>query len=538
MGATNCPETPRQRMISMMYLVLTALLALNVSKEILDSFLVVNEGLIVTNENFDKKVAGTYTQFEKQLFINKAKVLPFYEKAMQAKKMSKDLVDFIENAKVEVIAAESKLPKEECKNVDLRHIAARDKYNEGTRYFIGDSPTGAGGRANEMKNRIEAYKTAMLNLLDVKARNSVKIGLETKGPYKDASGREHNWEMHHFYRTILTANVVILNKLILEVKNAEFDVVNKLLESVSGRDFKFDKIGAKVVAKSNYVLTGEQFEADIFVAALDTKQNPTIEIGSSVDTLTNQISGPITKVEGFGGVGKLKIPAGGPGVKQFGGVIKIKNAEGVEEAYPFNSEYIVGTPSATISPTKMNVFYIGVDNPVSISVPGASNEQVTASITGGGGTIARAAGNGLWTVKVTTPTQECMVNVGAKMGTSSRSMGSMKFRVKRVPDPVATVAGVRGGQIAKGTLVAAGGIIPKMDNFDFELYFQITSFTLTMNKAGDLVSEITSGSKYSPKMISMLNSASRGQKIYFEDIKAKGPDGTTRNLGSIALKIM
>jgi gliding motility-associated protein GldM len=249
------------------------------------------------------------------------------------------------------------------------------------------------------------------------------------------------------------------------------------------------------------------------------------------------ISGPITKVEGFGGIGKLKIPAGGPGVRQFGGVIKIKNAEGVEEAYPFNSEYVVGTPSATISPTKMNVFYIGVDNPVSISVPGASNEQVTASITGGGGTITRAAGNGMWTVKVTTPTQECMVNVAAKMGASSRSMGSMKFRVKRVPDPVAYVGGVKGGQISKGTLIAAGGIIPKMDNFDFDLYFQITSFTLSMNKKGDYVSEPTSGSKYSAKMITMLNGANRGQKVYFEDIKAKGPDGTTRNLGSIALKI-
>jgi gliding motility-associated protein GldM len=538
MGATNCPETPRQRMISMMYLVLTALLALNVSKEILDSFLVVNEGLIVTNENFDKKVEGTYTQFKNQLIINKAKVLPFYEKAMQAQKMSKELVDFIENAKVEVIAAESKLPKDECKKVDLRSIAARDKYNEGTRYFIGDSPTGAGGRAAILKDKIEAYKAAMLNLLDTKARNSVKLGLETKGPYKDASGKERNWEIHHFYRTILTANVVILNKLILEVKNAEFDVINKLLESVSGKDFKFDKIGAKVVAKSNYVLTGEQFEADIFVAALDTKQNPTIEIGSSVDTLTNQISGAITKVEGFGGVGKLKIPAGGPGVRQFGGVIRIKNAEGVEEAYPFNSEYVVGTPSATISATKMNVFYIGVDNPVSISVPGASNEQVTATITGGGGTITKVPGNGLYVVKVTTPTLECMVNVGAKMGATSRSMGSMKFRVKRVPDPVAYVGGVKGGQIAKGTLIAAGGIIPKMDNFDFDLYFAITSFTLTMNKAGDLVSETTTGSKYSAKMSSMLNSASRGQKVYFEDIKAKGPDGTTRNLGSIALKIM
>ncbi len=537
MGATNCPETPRQRMISMMYLVLTALLALNVSKEILDSFLVVNEGLIITNENFQKKVEGTYTQFSTQLGINRAKVLPFYDKAMKAKQLSKDLVDYIEKAKEEVIAKESGLPIAECKNVNLRSINARDKYNEGTRYFIGDSPTGAGGRAAELKGKIEAYKASILDLLGPKYAKTVKLGLDTKGPYKDASGKERNWEIHHFYHTILTANVVILNKLILEVKNAEFDVVNALLTAVSGEDFKFDEIKAKVVAKSNYVLTGETFEADIFVAALDTKQSPLITIGSSADTITNVISGPQTIVPGEGGIGKLKLPAGGPGVKQFGGTIVVKGADGTPKTYPFNSEYVVGTPSATISPTKMNVFYIGVDNPVSISVPGASNEQVQASIVGGGGSIVRAAGNGLWTVKVTTPTQECSVNVSAKMGATTKTMGSMKFRVKRVPDPVAYVANVKGGPVAKGTLIAAGGIIPKMDNFDFDLNFQITSFTLTMNKAGDLVSESVVGGRYSAKVTSMLNSASRGQKVYFEDIKAKGPDGTTRNLGSIALKI-
>jgi gliding motility-associated protein GldM len=538
MGATNCPETPRQRMISMMYLVLTALLALNVSKEILDSFLVVNEGLIVTNENFDKKVEGTYTQFSNQLGINRAKVLPFYEKAMQAKKMSKELVDYIENAKVEVISKESGLPVAECKNVNLRAIPARDKYNEGTRYFIGDSPTGAGGRAAEMKGKIEAYKVAMLNLLDPKYRSTMKLGLETKGPYKDASGKERNWEIHHFYRTILTANVVILNKLILEVKNAEFDVINALLTSVTGEDFKFDQIGAKVVAKSNYILTGETYEADIFVAAYDTKQTPLIEVGSSVDTITKVITGSVTTVEGLNGVGKLKLPAGGPGVKQFGGLIKIKGADGTEKSYPFNSEYVVGTPSATISPTKMNVFYIGVDNPVSISVPGASNEQVSASITGGGGSITRATGNGMWTVKVTTPTQECMVNVGAKMGASTRSMGSMKFRVKRVPDPVAYVAGVRGGTVTKGALVACGGLVSKMEGFDFELTCPITSYTLTIKKGPDLMSETTTGSKYNATMINMLNAVSRGTKVWFEDIKAKGPTGDTRNLGTITIKVM
>lgn len=196
-----------------------------------------NKCLLVSNENIKKKTELTYSQFDKQMMINRAKTLPYFEKANKAKALSKELVDYIEKLKVEVIHKESNIPLEECKTVDLRQVAARDKYNEGTRYFIGDSPTGAGGRAAELKGKIEAYKTAMLNLLDEKYKKQIKLGLDTKGPYKDASGNERNWEIHHFYHTILAANVVILNKLIGEVKNAEFDVVNALLNSVSGEYF-------------------------------------------------------------------------------------------------------------------------------------------------------------------------------------------------------------------------------------------------------------------------------------------------------------
>ncbi|MEI6122075.1 MAG: gliding motility protein GldM [Bacteroidota bacterium] len=536
MGATNCPETPRQRMISMMYLVLTALLALNVSKEILDSFLIVNESLITTNENFTKKIELTYSQFDKQLQINKVKVQSYWDRAQQARKLSKEMVAFIEKTKVEVIAAESKKTVEECKDIDLRSVGQRDRYVEGTRYFIGNSETGANGKAAELRKRIEDYKTAMLNLIDPKNRTSMNLGLDTKGPYKNASGRTQNWEMHNFYYTILVANVVILNKLIAEVKNAEFDVVNRLLVDISGLDFKFDQVGAKVVARSNYVLTGETFEADIFVAAYDTKQTPEIIVGSAVDSITHVISGEQMKVEGLNGVGKLKMSAGAPGVRQFGGLIKIKGADGTLKEYPFNSEYVVGTPSATISPTKMNVFYIGVDNPVSISVPGASNEQVTATITGGGGTISKVPGNGLYVVKVSTQ-GECTVNVSAKMGATSRSMGSMKFRVKRIPDPVAYVGGSRGGPIPKSSLLAAGGVIPKMDGFDFDVYPTITSFTLAIVKGGDYFPASTNGAKFSSQMIQMLNSVTKGQKVFIEDIKARLPDGTTRNLGAITLKV-
>ena len=535
MGATNCPETPRQRMIGMMYLVLTALLALNVSKEIIDSFLIVNESLIVTNENFTKKVEGTYTQFKKQLAINQPKVQPFYDKALQAQKMTKEMIAYIEQVKAEVIAKEDGISVEEARTIDLRNVAARDKYDESTHYFIGDSQDGSKGKARELREKIESYKKTMLDLIDPKYRSMMNIGLDTKGPYYDADKKEQNWEMHNFYHTILCADVVILNKLIAEVKNAEFDIVSQLYASVSSDDFKFDKIGAKIVPKSNYVLTGENFEADIFVAAYDTKQTPEIIFGASVDSSTNTVSGETTKVEGVEGVGKLKVAAGGPGLKQYGGVIKIATPSGGIQAYPFSGEYVVAAPSATISPTKMNVFYIGVDNPVSISVPGVPNEKVRVNITGCGGAITRT-GNGTYNVTVGS-VGEATVSVSADMGGASRNMGSMKFRCKMVPDPIPYVGNVKGGPIAKGTLLASGGVVPRMDNFDFELYFTITSFTFTINVAGDLISKTATGGRFTPEMIKLINGANRGQRIFIEDIKAVGPDKKNRSIGSIALKI-
>jgi gliding motility-associated protein GldM len=533
MGAKNCPETPRQKLIGMMYLVLTALLALNVSKEILDAFVVVNESLVTTNENFQKKVDGLYDNFAKQAQFNPGKVGPYYQKALQAKKYTDELVTYIEQIRTEVISKEAKMPLETAKTIDIGDVAAKDKYDEGTHYFIGDSQDGSKGKAREMRLKIEEFKKNMIALVDPQYHQVLKLGLNTEGPFLDADKKEHNWEMHHFYHTILAANVVILNKIIADVKNAEYDVVNTILTSVSVEDFKFDQIQAKVVPKSNYVLTGESFEADIFVAALDTKQNPEIIFGSAVDSTTGTVSGG-SPVDCLNGVGKLKVPAGGQGIRQYGGIIKVPTASGVK-VYPFSGEYVVAAPSATISPTKMNVFYIGVDNPVSISVPGVPNEKVNATISGGGGSISKT-GNGQYNVKVSS-VGDATVNVSANMGGSSRNMGSMKFRVKRVPDPAAYIANVKGGPVSKGALLASASVIPKMENFDFDLYFTVTSFSLTMNIQGDLITKSTAGNKLSAEMVSMVNKAGRGQKIYIEDIKAKGPDGTTRTLAPINLKI-
>lgn len=512
-------ETPRQKMIAMMYLVLTALLALNVSVEILEAFIVVNESMEATNETFSKKIEGAYAKFELQYNLNKTKVGPYWDKAQKALKLSEEMKKYINEVKYNVIAKSDRITPEEARKLPLRKVESKDKYDESTNYMIGNSQDGRNGKSREMKDKINKFKQEMLQLVDPASRNNIKLGLDTDGPFYDADGKRQNWEMHNFYHTILAANVTIMNKLIAEVQSAELDVISHLYASVSAEDFKFDKVGAKVVPKSQYVFLGENYEAEIFVAAYDTKQNPEVLIGGR-------------SIAGKDGVALYQAAASSEGLKTYEGVVHISSPAGETMSYAFKSEYIVAPPTLTISPTKMNVFYIGVDNPVSISAGGIADAQINPRISAGS-TITRSGK--AWIVKPTAP-GKTVITVDAKIGDRVKSMGSLEFRVKRVPDPKAYIANSEGGTVAKSMLIAAGAIIPRMPpDFEFDLNFIITSFTFSGLRSGDIFSKEGKGNKLTDEMKTFISNSKRGSRIWLENIYAKGPDGGSRNLGTISL---
>ena len=513
-------ETPRQKMIAMMYLVLTALLALNVSVEILQAFVIVNESMESTNETFAKKIDGTYSKFEQQYNLNKTKVGPYWENAKKAAKLSEDLKKYLNDAKYTVISKSDNISYEAASKIPLRLVETKDKYDQPTNYFIGNSQDGSAGKASEMKEKIKKYKQDILQLIDLNSRNNIKLGLDTDGPFYDADRKKQNWEMHNFYTTILAADVTILNKLIAEVQSAELDVISHLYASVSAEDFKFDKVGAKVVPTSQYVFLGESYEAEIFVAAYDTKQNPTVLIGGS-------------SIAGKEGVALYQAAATSEGLKTYEGVIKMASPNGDIISYPFKNEYIVAPPTLTISPTKMNVFYIGVENPVSISAGGVADANLVPRITAGS-TINRT-GKG-WTVK-SNQAGKATISVDAKIGDRVKSMGKMEFRVKRVPDPKPFIANSDGGNVAKNLLIAAGAIIPRMPaDFEFDLNFEITSFTFVSMRGSDINQLEGKGNRLTEEMKKVIGNLKRGGRIWLENIYAKGPDGS-RKIGTINLII-
>ncbi len=544
MGSKNCPETPRQKMISMMYLVLTALLALNVSKDILNAFIVVNDSIVETNRIFKAKVDGNYKTFEQAMALTPDKVREYYEKAQQVKKEADALVMLIETMKWEVIGAVEGKSADEIKALEeqllkegksfLLEIDGKDNYDAPTNYFFGDSHDGTGAcKANDLKTAIVNFKKKMTDLLG-KYATAVNLGLDVEKEFPNMEGDgTQNWQMANFYHTILAADVVLLNKLILEVRNAEADVVAQLYTAVDIEGFSFDKVVAKVVAKSNYVLTGDEYEAEIFVAAYDSKQQPKITVGSGVDSVNLTVIGTPETIEGKDGVGIYKKGAGATGEQKFGGIIEVVSKNGSTTKYPFESSYFVAAPSATVSADKMNVFYIGVDNPVTISVPGVPNDKVRASISNGS---LSPTGNGKYIVKVTGGT-EAVINVSADFGGSTKPMGSTPFRVKPLPTPKPYVAGKNGGNYTKAEILGSAYVTAVMENFDFNLRYDVVSYVFTYkNAAGDLIDIPGAGYQLNQQMKTIIQNSRRGDRFWVENIVATGPGGN-KNLGSVAIRI-
>jgi len=428
------------------------------------------------------------------------------------------MIQYIETVKWEAIARSEGITVDQAKVIPLGDIQSKDKYDETTNYFIGGSPNGEKGKAAELKAKIEQFKKDVLSGLDPQSQANIKVGLDTEGPFTDASGDKQNWQMHNFYHTILAANVTFLNKLIADVRNVEGDVVSTLFNSISAEDFKFDQLAARVIPNSRMVFSGDQFEAEIMVAAIDTKQNPEVIVNGRAVPTEN-------------GVAKYTVSAGATGLQTYKGEIRVVDPTGATKTYPFEGDYFVMTPSLSVAPTKMNVFYANVDNPVTISASGIPESQIAASISAG---TIRKDGKG-WVVKVPPGIGKATVSVSHNDKGKVRNMGKAEFRVKRVPSPTAFIANTDGGPVAKNMLIASKAIIPKMpDDFDFELNFEITSFTFVGTRGGDIFEKTSNSNRLTPEMVTFIENSKKGQRIWFENIMAKGPDGN-RKLGTIGV---
>ncbi|HNP98190.1 MAG TPA: GldM family protein, partial [Bacteroidia bacterium] len=411
--------------------------------------------------------------------------------------------------------------------------------------MCGDNADGKGAKASELKKDMEAFKTTILANVPAASKEGFKKQLEillnTSDPVKAEDGKR-TWEMNSFYHNPIVATVALLTKIQSDIRNAESQVIDDLISSVDKNIIKLDKLNAKVIANSTVVTIGSDYQADVFLSATSSTMAPEVFIGATYDSVSKQMRGGSDKplpVEG--GYAKYNDRPGSEGEKKWGGVIRVKKPDGSYEYYPFSQSYVAQKPNSVVSADKMNVLYIGVDNPMSISVPGVSNDKVKVSIEGGGGALKpnSALGGGHYTATVSS-VGKANIKVSAEIGGKVMPMGTFEYRVKRVPDPVATISNSKGGPINKNLLMA-GTLIPQLEGFDFELFFKITNFKMSISGKGKDPQDFESqGNQLTQQMRDALAKSRAGDKVFFEYIKAKmatGADQSSRSLSPMSFVI-
>ncbi|MFD1769543.1 type IX secretion system motor protein PorM/GldM [Sphingobacterium suaedae] len=502
-------ETPRQRMINILYLVLLALLALNVPDSILDAFKNINNSLEVSKSNVNNSVQQLFTAFEStKLKDEPDRAKPIYDKAKQAQSIIQDLNQYINGIKEEFVQQGGGYDE---KTGDLQ---ARENEDIAPNLMIN------GKKGVELKEKINSTRNKLIGLLTPDQQKSVSFSLEANNPEKPVNGKR-TWEEINFGSgTPLTAAMTILTKIQTDAQNAESDVVKLILGEMDQAVVNLDKFAAVAVAPTSYLVQGQPYSAEVFLTASDSKSQPSITVNGA-------------NLEIVDGKGIYKAPTSREGIFTWSGIIKVKQTDGsIKEYRTPQQTYQVARPSAVVSPDKMNVLYIGVNNPISVSAPGTPTDKIKVSMSGG----SISGSGGKYNVKVQSP-GTAKISVSAEVAPGrSQILSTTEFRVKRIPDPIAQFAGKTGGAMATVAIKAQNAIFAKLNNFDFDASFKVTKFSLIIAKPrADAIVLSTSGNQLSSAMKSAINGITPGSRVIFDNIIAVGPDGSPRQLNAVAL---
>lgn len=511
-------------MINIMYLVLTALLALNVSAEIFNAFKVVDKSLGKSNQALDEANAKMPEAIKAG--AKKRESLAVYaERVDPTRQYAAELDQYIQNIIDTMITSTgSYLPDPETGQI-TDHLKGEKNKDVTTRMLVDK------GIGEELKAKILEYREKFISLIDTadRATYSKDIALSIDDETWKHK-KKKSWSEMNFNHMPLQAALPILRKFQNDVKNSEATVLNYLANKVgTTTDVVLDKFTVVSAAKKSYVIKGDTYEADIFLSAFAGADSKT-GISISVDGRSLPVDAE--------GVAKYTASAGGVGVRKYSASINVLNPVTNEtQTFKKEFEYEVGERSVSVSATKMNVFYIGVDNPVAVSAAGVPSNQVQVSMSGaGGGSISRNS-DGTFNVKVGTQTklgEFAYVNVSAPGLAEKR-----EFRVKRIPNPVAKLSSSMGGVMSSGEFKAQRGLFAVLENFDFDAKCEIMGYQLVrVPRRQDPQMEANKGGGYNAGPKGLVDQAKAGDTFYFENVKAKCPgDASGRDINQLVFKI-
>ena len=565
-------------MIGMMYLVLTALLALNISKEVLNGFVKVENSLQNTQTTLKGKVSETLTTLEVKYAQNKEKVGPFMDKAREVRGESDQLVNYITQLKGRCMATSEGKYDDAVENdflnfigkddsgmdttMSLADIQKKDEYQELTAFMVGSEPQSPKFDENDpwsasaLKQNLEAYRDYLkeIRLVDSQGNTRelpeyIKVQLDDRFafPNEMEDGKEVLWEAANFFDVPLAAVMPLMSKMIIDVQDAQEDVLSWLLGGIEAKSYKFTDLKPLVVPESNYILRGDSFRADVLLAAYDATNAPDIFIDDQKwdgrDSAMLAYEGMEGMTIGSDGMGKLRIPTRGMslGEMNFKGLIRFQGPDGNIEPYSFFTPTItVAEPALVVSPTKMNVFYRGVPNPVEVSVPGVPQDKIDVRIDGGHSIKRQSDGSYIVEPANNSSVREANITVSAELPDGTKkTLPSKNFRVKRIPDPVAFWTGKKPSDkgITKAEVLSFAPVAARMEGFDFDVKVRVKSFTMRISKDGSFSDLASGNNRITSDQKEALKRLRRGNIIYLEDILVSMPDGSERDLPPMKLKI-
>ncbi len=500
-------------MINIMYLVLTALLALNVSAEILNAFRTVDNSLIGTNQQINlstEQILASLNE-KKSDAASAVRANYWYPKAEQAKAYSKEIYDYIQGLRQQILKEAGFDPAAHEGDSSFK----ADNLDIATRIMV------EGGKGKELQKKLEEYKQKMLAidpLIASEFKNSLQINTAVP-QVQDKSNK--TWEGAYFRMVPTVAAITILSKFQNDVKTSENKVVAFAHEQVGKVAVRFDTYTAIVGQSSNYVMPGQEIEIMAGVGAFSKAAQPQITINGQGAAL------------GEDGAARVKVGGGGIGNHSVPVTIRYVDQEGNPQTITKTVEYTVGQSNASIALDKMNVLYIGVDNPVSIAASGGGDDRIQVSISGGGGSITKS-GPGKYNVRVGSQSDDTKITVSV----DGKVAGVSQFRVRSIPDPVASVGGrPSGANINAGEFRAQAGVGAGVKDFPFDIKYKVTSFLLsTDSDDGDIAEAPVTGNSWGSAQ-NVLRQVKPGKTVYVDNIRAMGPDGRSRNLPSLVYYI-
>ena len=462
-------------MINMMYVVLMAMLALNVSNEVLNGFSIVEESLKRTTSNATLENLAIYDDFAVQMKKNPQKVKQWYDKSQQVKEMSSKLYDLIDELKQAIVV------EADGEDGDVRNIRNKEDLEAASQVML--SP--ARGRGKELFDAVNAYRANLLKMVNTPRQKNLIISTLTTEVPKSAKAMGKNWQEYMFEAMPAAAAVTLLSKLQSDVRYAEGDVLHTLVQNIDVKDIRVNALEAFVIPNSQTIVRGDKFSAHIVMAAVDTTQVPDIYIGNQKVVLQDNLYERICNATGD---------------FTLAGYLETVNGNGERIRRDFSQKYTVVDPSATVSADLMNVLYAGYNNPISISVPGVPLNKITA---------AQQMGQFSFRVrKLPDPTP--YINMKDEHGNPTR---------------------YKGGGLAKGQLVAADAIGAAIDDGILDIAFRVQSFeTVFFDNMGNAVPMASEGAQFSARQKENFRKLTRNRRFYISRVTVVGPDGLTRTL--------